>query len=346
MTAQSKHQPNRGFALKLIEDQHSELTERLALIEKPIPQPGPGQVLVKVLASPVNPSDLVYLQGNYGVEQTANAFAGFEGCGVVVNANAGFYGHYLQGKRVAMAAQAGFDGFWGNYALTRATNCLPLRQDISDEQGATLIVNPLTSVCLVERAMALSSKAVILNAAASQVGKGVIRYAKLAGVKVIATVRSPANVEVLQKLGADQVLLTTDPDYAQTLKQLAKQMQATVLLDAVAAQDTALVLHQMPEGSTAIIYGRLTETHARFGGEFGVADLIFRNCRIEGFWLATFMRHAKPWQIIGLSRKVQKLFAEGIFTTDIYGVFSFDNFLPALAHYAENKSEGKVILKP
>ena len=186
----------------------------------------------------------------------------------------------------------------------------------------------------------------LINAAASQVGKGVIRYAKLVNIKVIATVRSQQNVKVLKQLGADHVLLTTDNNYKQQLKELAKQHKAKVLLDAVAAEDTAATLKLMPNSSTAIVYGRLTETHSNYGGEYGVADLIFRNCRIEGFWLATFMRQANPWQILSLSRKVQKLFAEGIFNTDIYGTFGFDDFLPALEHYAEHKSDGKVILKP
>jgi NADPH:quinone reductase-like Zn-dependent oxidoreductase len=337
---------NKGFALKLVEDSEASLTERLAVIEKPLPQLKPGQVLIKVLASPVNPSDLVYLQGNYGVEPAGGIYAGFEGCGIVVKANAGLYGKWLTGKRVAMASQAGFDGFWSHYGVTRATNCLPLRKDISDEQAATLIVNPLTSVCLVQRARALGAKTVIVNAGASQVGKGIIRYAKLVNMKVIATVRSTSNVEILKKLGADQVLLTTDENYSQTLKTLAQQMKATVLLDAVAAQDTAQTLHLMPNSSTAIVYGRLTETHSSFGGEYGVGDLIFRDCRVEGFWLATYMRTAKPWRILSLSKKVQKLFAQGVFNTDIYGTFGFDDFSEALAHYAVNKSDGKVIFKP
>ncbi len=337
---------NKGFALKIIDDEEALIGERLTLIEKPLPQPKPGQVLVKILASPVNPSDLVYLHGKYGVAPLENAYAGFEGCGIVVAANAGLYGKWLVGKRVAMASQNGYDGLWSQYAVTRANNCLPVRKDISDEQASTLIVNPLTSVCLVERARKLGATTVVVNAGASQVGKGVIRYAKLVNIKVIATVRSEANVKVLNDLGADCVLLTTTDDFAQQLKQAAAKYNATVMFDAVAAEDTALVLHNMPDSSTAIVYGRLTESHAQFGGEYGVADLIFRDCRVEGFWLAHYMRTAKPWQVLSLSRKVQKLFAQGVFNTDIYGTFGFDGFIEALSHYAVNKSDGKVIFRP
>ncbi len=337
---------NQGFALNLIEDADAPLVDRLYQLEKPIPSLKPGQVLVKILASVVNPSDLIYLKGKYGLPPINGGYVGFEGCGMIIDANAGLYGKWLIGKRVAMAAQPGLDGFWSHYGVTMANLCLPLRKDISDQQAATIIVNPLTSVCLVERAKALGAKTIIINAGASQVGKGVIRYAKLLNIKVIATVRSAANVNVLQQLGAEQVLLTTSPTFKADLKAAAKALRATVLLDAVAAADTAVVLKCMPNRSTAIVYGRLTESQDPFGGQFGVADVLFRDSKVEGFWLANYLRHAKPWQVLGLSKKVQKLFAEGVFQTDIYGTFGFDDFIPALAHYADHKSDGKVIFIP
>lgn len=339
-------QTNKGFAVKLFDNLDEPIKNRIELTESAIPKPAPGQVLVEVLAAPVNPSDLIFLYGKYGVPPTDGMYCGFEGCARVIKANAGLYGKWLEGKRVAVSAQVGYGGLWSRYAVTGANHCLPLRKELTDEQGATLIVNPLTSVCLVERAVQLKSKAVVINAAASQVGKGVIRYAKQVGLKTIATVRSQANVEVLKKLGADIVLLTTDTNFAEQLKKHTKELKARVLFDAVAAQDTALCLHNMPNRSTAVVYGRLTEKYSQFGGEYGVADLIFRDCKIEGFWLSTYVRRAKPWQLLSLSKKVQKLFAQGIFDTDIYGTFNFDEFPDALAHYASNKSDGKVILKP
>ncbi len=339
-------QTNKGYALSLLADLEAPFSERITLIEKPVPQLKSGQVLVKMLTAPVNPSDLVYLMGKYGLAPVDGAFAGFEGCGIVVAANAGVYGKWLTGKRVAVSALPGEDGVWAEYAITKANYCLPVRKEISDQQAATIIVNPCTSVCLVERAIALGAKALVINAAASQVGKGVIRYAKMRNIKTIATVRSKANVSVLQQLGADSVLLNTDEDFHQQLKEICKSLQARVLLDAVADIDTPTTMACMPNKSTAIVYGRLTETQDPIGGQFSVADVIFRQHKIEGFWLATYIGNAKPWQVLGLSKKVQKLFAEGVFQTDIYGQFGFADFPSALEHYAANKSAGKVILKP
>lgn len=336
----------KGFALKLSDDSELTSSQRIRLTEKSLPKLRKGQVLVKMLAAPVNPSDLVYLLGKYGLAPNNGAFVGFEGCGVVVEANAGLYGAWLKGKRVALSAQPGSDGVWAEYAITKANFCLPVRKELSDEQAATIIVNPCTSVCLVERAIELGAKAIVINAAASQVGKGVIRYAKLKGLKTIATVRSEANVSVLEELGATSVLLTSQETFVESLKQQAKTLNATVLVDAVAAKDTPMLLKAMPNSSTAIVYGRLTETFDPLGGLFSVADLIFRDIRIEGFWLAKYIGDVSPLKVLALSSKVQKLFAQGIFKTDIYASVGFEDFAQALDHYALNKSDGKVILLP
>ncbi len=336
----------KGFALKFSNDSELSSSQRISLTEKSLAKLRKGQVLVKMLAAPVNPSDLVYLLGKYGLAPNDGAFAGFEGCGIVVDANAGIYGAWLKGKRVALSAQPGSDGVWAEYAITQANFCLPVRKALSDEQAATIIVNPCTSVCLVERAIELGAKAIVINAAASQVGKGVIRYAKLKGVKTIATVRSKANVAILQELGADSVILTSQEGFSDILKQSAKAFNASVLLDAVAADDTPRLLKALPNSSTAIIYGRLTETFDPLGGLFSVADVIFRDIRIEGFWLAKYIGDVSPLKVLALSSKVQKLFAQGIFKTDVYASVGFDDFAQALDHYAQNKSDGKVLLKP
>ena len=337
---------NVGFALNLSEDQSLKSSERIVLTSKNLPEVAKGQVLVKMLATPANPSDLVYLIGKYGLPPQNNAYVGFEGCGVVIKANAGLYGKWLVGKRVALSAQPGIDGLWAKYAVTKANYCLPVRNDIDDAQASTLIVNPCTSVCLVERAKELGAKAIVINAAASQVGKGAIKYAKLLGLKTIATVRSQSNVTALKQLGADEVLNITNDSFDEQLKQTCAKYNSNVFLDSVAADDTARTLKAMPNKSTAIVYGRLTETQDAFGGIFSVADIIFREIKIEGFWLANYIGKAKPWQVLALSRKVQKLFAQGVFKTDIHATVGFNDFPESLDHYAQNKSDGKVILIP
>ena len=173
---------------------------RLELVKIERPTPGPGEVLVKIEAATCNPSDLHYLKGEYGVPPEWGKAAGFEGAGKVVESGGGFFARHLKGKRVAVASAEG-DGVWAEYLLAKANMCMPIHTDIPAEQAATFIVNPFTAFGLLDRAEALGSKSVIVNAAASQVGRLIIRMAKPRNIAVIAIVRRQEQRQALQEIG-------------------------------------------------------------------------------------------------------------------------------------------------
>src|SRR6516162_5770066 len=102
--------------------------ESLTLAEVPIPRPGPGEVLVKVFASPVNPSDLMFITGNYGFRKALPATPGFEGSGTVVEAGSGMMAKFMKGRRVACAVADARStaGMWAEYVVTPAQLCVPL----------------------------------------------------------------------------------------------------------------------------------------------------------------------------------------------------------------------------
>jgi len=111
----------------------------LTLEERPTPHPGKGEVLVRMAASPINPSDLAALQGLYGVKKALPLIPGIEGCGTVVQIGPGILARRLLGKRVACAAGAG-DGAWAEYMVAPALQCSPLPGSVNDEQGAMRIL--------------------------------------------------------------------------------------------------------------------------------------------------------------------------------------------------------------
>ncbi len=117
-----------------------------AMQQMPVPVPGPGEVLVRMEAAPINPSDIGFLNGGYGGKTTPR-IPGFEGSGTVVAAGPGILPRMLLGRRVACsAATAG--GSWAEYLAARASLCVPLPAAMSFEQGATMLVNPLTALAL------------------------------------------------------------------------------------------------------------------------------------------------------------------------------------------------------
>lgn len=123
-------------------------------------------MLVKVEASPINPSDLGFLKGTYAREGTYPLVPGFEGSGVVVENGGGIMGWNLVGKRVAITG-AGQYGCYGEYCLADALTTMPLPDDVSFETGACSFVNPLTVIYMLETAKDANVKAVVSTAAAS-----------------------------------------------------------------------------------------------------------------------------------------------------------------------------------
>jgi NADPH:quinone reductase len=122
----------------------------LILREIAVPQPGPGKVLVRMAAAPINPSDLGTLRGySYGKKAKYPLTPGREGGGRVVAAGKGLLPRLLLGRRVACAVVTG-SGTWAEYALTSARQCIPLKKKTSFEQGAMLLVNPLSALAIMD----------------------------------------------------------------------------------------------------------------------------------------------------------------------------------------------------
>lgn len=327
------------------DDPEAPSSARLELVEKDIPEPGPGQVLIKMEAASCNPSDLYYMRGEYGVPPDYGCAAGLEGAGIVVKAGRGLIGWRLRGKRVACVRTRGGDGVWAEYFLTDAKSCLPINKAIPAEQAATFLVNPITALGLLERARALGSSGVIQNAAASQVGRMVIRLAKTMTMPVISVVRREEQKELLLGIGAAHVLVTSAPSYEEELRNLAKELKIQVLLDAVAGTETARTLMCMPNRSTAIVYGVLSrQADDPYGGSYPAGNMIFAGARVEGYWLVTDMARLGALGILKRSRKLQKMFAAGELKTAIQSRSSLEDYPAAIDHYAQNMSAGKAIL--
>ncbi len=146
--------PETMFAVLLEEyrENIADAIDGLKLMERPVPVPGRGQVLVRIEAAPCNPSDLLLLQGKYGSLKTLPSVPGWEGAGTVVASGGGQLARWLNGKRVACGIQDDRDGTWAEYCVANAAQCIPLKSKLSIEQAASLIINPLTAMGLLDTA--------------------------------------------------------------------------------------------------------------------------------------------------------------------------------------------------
>ena len=130
-----------------LEEENGKLQAR----QIPVPKPGPGEVLVRMAASIINPADIVFLnRGGAYTKRKLSVVPGIEGSGTVVASGSGFLPMFLKGKRVACSKPPESDGTWADYMLTKASLCAPLQKNVSLEKGANLVVNPMTVVIFLE----------------------------------------------------------------------------------------------------------------------------------------------------------------------------------------------------
>ena len=168
--------PTETFALTQKQDGYSGTSEGLAFESMDpylegktiaLPSLADGQVLIKVAMASINPSDLHYIKGEYGHPRVKGAAAGFEGVGDVI-AGAGNHAQSLIGKRVAFTVGPDGSGAWAEYAVTSAAVCIPVRDDMRNEDAAGHVVNPLTAMAMFDIVRNAKSGSFIMTAANSQ----------------------------------------------------------------------------------------------------------------------------------------------------------------------------------
>lgn len=306
-----------------------------------VPEPGPGQVLVKVSLASVNPSDVMFVKGLYGQPRKQGQPAGFEGVGRVVSAGDGDAAKALEGERIAFATGLSNWGSWAEYAIADAAACIPLIDGVRDEDGAAMIVNPLTALAMFGIVREEGQKSFVVTAGASQLSKLIINVAREEGYRPIAIVRRDDQIRLLEDAGAAHVLNYEAADFERRLADVFRAEEPRIFLDAVTGPLAAGIFHMMPKRARWIIYGRLDSSATEIPEP---GQLIFMHKRIEGFWLTEWMRGNREGRVKAVV-DAQNRFADGRWKTDVTAVIPLDE---AMARAAEElaKPNGKIFIKP
>ena len=247
---------------RLVSEAKNNGTLEVRLEEVPTPKPGPGEVLIKVEATPINPSDLAVLLGITDPSQASVSgsadlpvvslpipdFAmpmmqgrmnqvielGNEGSGTVVAAGSD-EGAGLVGKRVAAAGGS----MYAEYISVPMPMVMPLMDGTSARDGASAFVNPMTALSMTKVMKRDGSPALVHTAAASNLGQMLQRICKADGIPLINVVRKPEQQAILKDLGAEYTLNSTDSDFVMQMAAAAEATGATVGFDAVGGGDLA-----------------------------------------------------------------------------------------------------------
>lgn len=309
-------------------------------VQRPIPEPGPGEVLVRIAAAPINPSDLATLVGSYAGRGDLPRIPGLEGSGTVVAAGPGLLPRLRMGSNVALSIPQGSDGTWAQYTLTHANLTIPLR-DVPLEQGATAIVNPMTAWAFFELARRGRHRAIANTAAASALGRMVLKLGHRFGLPVVHIVRRPDQVDLLRSLGAEQVLDSSSADFDDALHDSFRRLGVTLAFDAVAGELSTRLLTALPDGGRVLVYGAMS----REGSRAEVSHLIFEGKRLEGFWLSRWLARKHPLATLRLAGRVRALLTSDL-SSPIRERVPLAGIEGALERYLNSMTEGKILLVP
>ncbi|XP_060640639.2 enoyl-[acyl-carrier-protein] reductase, mitochondrial [Anolis sagrei] len=274
----------RGLAY----EEHGEPARVLRLKDLDLPEVGDFGVHVKMLAAPINPSDINMIQGTYATLADLPAIGGNEGVGEVMST-----GHNVTSLKtgdLVIPADAGL-GTWRTEAVFDEEKLLKVPPDIPLMCAATLSVNPCTAYRMLSDFEALKpGDSVIQNAANSGVGQAVIQIAAAKGIKTINVVRDRPNLQELvirlKSLGADHVI-TEDMLRKPEMKELFKTIPKPVLaLNGVGGKSATELLRHLQHKGTMVTYGGMSKQPLTVP----VSALIFKDVKLCGFWMTQWKR--------------------------------------------------------
>jgi len=204
----------------------------LTLEDVPEPSPGPGQVAVRVLASPANFPDVLMCRGLYQVRPELPFTPGVEVCGSVTALGEGVTG-FDTGDRVIGSAVLPSGGF-AETALMNAAETFPAPVALDDAEASSLYIGYQTGwFGLHRRAGLRAGETLLVHAAAGGVGSAAVQLGKAAGARVIGVVGGPAKAEVALELGADVVIDRHTQDFVEVVKAETGGRGADVIYDPV-----------------------------------------------------------------------------------------------------------------
>ena len=318
----SQEIPTSGLQLQSLINKEGELV--LSLASVPVDAPTPDQVLVRVAAAPINPSDLGLLVGPADMstavatgtaerpvitakvpEQFMPAMAGRlgesmpvgnEGGGVVIAAGSSEAAQAMLGKAGGILGGASYS----QYRTLHVSQCLVLSEGTTPREGAACFVNPLTALAMVETMRLENHKALVHTAAASNLGQMLQKICIKDGVDLVNIVRKQEQVDILKGLGAKYVCNSSEPTFMEDLTDALVATGATIAFDATGGGKLAgqiLTCMEIAANKTAKEYSRYGSDVFKqvyiYGGLDRSATTLNRNFglswSISGFLLTPFL---------------------------------------------------------
>lgn len=306
-------------------------------VELTLPALQAGQVLIKVLAAPINPSDVLTLTGEYGMLPPLPAIGGNEGVGRIEELGEGV-SKLKVGQNVLLPVGA---GTWVTHLIADVDKLIPL-PDADPQQLSMLTVNPPTASLLLSEFVDLKpGDWVIQNAANSGVGSYLIQLAKIRGFKTVNVVRRESAADAVRAEGGD-VVLVDGPDLHKRVREATGGAPILLAIDAVAGTGTEHLANCLSDGGVLVNYGRMSGEPC----QITPSAFVFRDITMRGFWLAKWFRTASQADQFRVFGELIQLIAAGKLKARIGATYSIEQIKDAVAAAASGERDGKIVLVP
>jgi len=298
--------------------------------------PAGGDVLVRLIAAPLNPADLNTIEGTYGVKPALPATPGIEGCGVVEISNSA---DFEEGDRVIFLRRA---STWASHTTVPGESLYKLPPGIDPLQAAMLKVNPATAWRLLHGCGELESGAwIVQNVGNSAVGRCVIQLARDLGIRTISFVRRAELIDELHGLGATQVFLDDEAGLA-SAKDAMGGANAALAFNAVGGESALRLMKLLRESGSHITYGAMGKKPLTIPNGL----LIFRDIQVRGLWVSRWIETAPIEEIHAVYDHLAARVVAGTLVQPVDSTFPLESYREALARLEAPDRAGKVLFVP
>ncbi len=296
-----------------------------------------NNILVKVLYSPINPSDLGWINGVYGNQNdkkvTFPLKVGFEGVGIVENSK---NLNFSKGDYISFYTT---EGSWSEYTLTKEEYSIKLlhgvNNNISLMNSSMLFINPLTAYCFYSILAKSNETSCINTSGLSSLGKIFTKLCNDKGINIINLIRKNYDQQL------DSHISILDGNYLTLLKDKVRELKIKTCFDCYGGEISGKILNTLEDNGILYHYGNLSMRNL---GGIQTEDILFRNKQIRGFWLLDYLNQKEGKE--AKHEFIQFYYKNpDYFNSKIDKVIEIDKFSEGISSYKDNMSKGKVLFK-
>ena len=305
-------------------------------------KPAQDEVLLHMLFSPVNPSDLHMVRGRYGYQPGLPASPGAEGVGIVLEIGAGVNALRV-GDRVVCI---GTWNLWRERAICKASNVVAVPDAITDEAAATSYQNPLTAWALTQSIRQLGDGDWLLQtAAASSVGRLVLQLSKVYGFRTINVIHRRTQAEIVRGLGGDEIVCTEDEDLRSRLQEITHERGIEYAIDCVAGEVGGEIVRNLAPSGMLVQFGALSSHRQTDPTKFLMPvlspKLIYSAATVRGWWIPRWLETQSIESVSNVLTDLLSMIVDLRLTLPPTTIIPLERYQEAIAMADGGSSEGR-----